>query len=112
MKILIDEAKRINSELAGNRRYLHRHPELSLSLPVTKKYVIQKLREYGYEPKEYGESGVVVTVGGKEGKVFLLRGDMDALPIQEETGLPYASEHEGCCLLYTSSSKRSRLNAK
>ncbi|MEW4411599.1 M20 family metallopeptidase [Clostridium sp. AN503] len=96
MKILIDEAKRINSELAGNRRYLHRHPELSLSLPVTKKYVIQKLREYGYEPKEYGESGVVVTVGGKEGKVFLLRGDMDALPIQEETGLPYASEHEGC----------------
>lgn len=96
MNILIEEAKKINRELAENRRYLHRHPELSLSLPVTKKYVIQKLKEYGYEPKEYGESGVVAIAGKKEGKVFLLRADMDALPIQEETGLPYASEHEGC----------------
>ena len=96
MKVLIDEAKKINSELIENRRYLHRHPELSLSLPVTKQYVMKKLMEYGYEPKEYGESGVVAVAGGKEGKVFLLRADMDALPIQEETGLAYASENEGC----------------
>lgn len=97
MKNLIEEAKKINEELVENRRYLHRHPELSLTLPVTKSYVMEKLKEYGYEPKEYGESGVVAIAGGRrEGKVFLLRGDMDALPIQEETGLPYASENDGC----------------
>ena len=97
MKSLMEEAKQINEELVENRRYLHRHPELSLTLPVTKAYVMEKLKEYGYEPIEYGESGVAVIAGGKkEGKVFLLRGDMDALPIQEETGLPYASENAGC----------------
>lgn len=96
MKVLLDEAKKINSELVENRRYLHRHPELSMSLPVTKAYVIQKLKEYGYEPQEYGESGVVAIAGKKEGKVFLLRADMDALPIREEADIPCASEHEGC----------------
>ena len=66
MKVLIDEAKKINSELIENRRYLHRHPELSLSLPVTKQYVMKKLMEYGYEPKEYGESGVVTITSRKQ----------------------------------------------
>ncbi|HBA63550.1 MAG TPA: amidohydrolase, partial [Lachnospiraceae bacterium] len=47
--------------------------------------------------KEYGDSGVVVlAVGQKPGEVFLLRADMDALPLQEETGLPFASKNEGC----------------
>ena len=97
MKQILEEAKSINKELAENRRYLHQHPELSLELPNTKKFVMEKLKEYGYSPLEYGESGVVAIAGGKkEGKVFLMRGDMDALPIQEETGLPYASENDGC----------------
>lgn len=97
MKSLMAEAKELNDEIIANRRYFHRHPELELTLPVTKKYVIDKLKEYGYEPKEIGESGVTALAGGKkEGKVFLLRADMDALPIQEETGLPFASENPGC----------------
>lgn len=97
MKNLIVEAKQMNEELVKNRRYLHQHPELAMALPNTKRYVMDRLREYGYEPREYGESGISVLAGGKRpGKVILLRGDMDALPIQEETGLPYASENEGC----------------
>lgn len=97
MNKILEEAKVMNQELMENRRYLHRYPELSLALPKTKQFVMEKLKEYGYCPLEYGQSGVVAVAGGKkEGKVFLLRGDMDALPIREETELAYASEHEGC----------------
>ena len=51
---------------------------------------------FGYQPLEYGESGVAVLAGGKKpGKVFLIRADMDALPIEEESGVPYASRIKG-----------------
>ena len=50
----------------------------------------------GYEPKDCGKAGVIALAGGKKpGKTILLRGDMDALPIQEESGVDYASEVPG-----------------
>lgn len=92
-----EEAKEIKEELIRHRRYLHENPEIGLHLPNTKAYVIEQLKRYGYEPEEYGDSGIVALAGGKRpGKGFLMRADMDALPIQEETGAPYASKKDGC----------------
>ena len=61
---------------------------------MTRAFVFEKLREMGYEPQDVGRAGITCTIG-RGAPVFLLRGDMDALPMQEETGLPFASEN-GC----------------
>ncbi len=79
-------------ELSELRRELHRNPEVGLKLPRTTALVMQRLRSFGYEPQEICESGIVATVGSGA-PVILLRADMDALPICEQTGLPFASEN-------------------
>ena len=61
-----------------------------MNLPHTKKYVWNKLTEYGYNPEKCGEMGIVCTVGNGD-KAFLLRCDMDALPIEEESDLSFRS---------------------
>ncbi len=85
-----DEAMRMEDELIANRRYLHEHAEVGLSLPNTRAYVEEKLKEYGIEPKHCGEG--VAGLIGHGGKVLLLRADMDALAMPEESGLPFASK--------------------
>ncbi|MBN3525058.1 amidohydrolase [Paenibacillus apiarius] len=92
---MLDERK---DEIIAIRRYLHAHPELSFKEEQTAKYI----RDF-YEGKdvmldtEVGNGhGIIVTIqGGKPGKTIALRADFDALPIQEETGLPFASENPG-----------------
>ena len=82
-------------ELIAHRRYLHQNPELGLDLPLTSAYVKERLTEMGYEPVDCGQSGVLATVGGKNpGKTFLIRGDMDALPVKEEVDWDYKSTNE------------------
>ena len=87
-------ALELKEELIGYRRYLHQNPELSFDLPKTTAFVMEKLREFGYEPQRIGRAGITCTVG-QGGKTILLRGDMDALPMREETDLPFASQN-GC----------------
>ncbi|MFP3986286.1 amidohydrolase [Streptomyces sp. E11-3] len=71
---------------------LHAHPELSFQEVRTAGAVAARLREQGWEVTEgVGGTGVVGVLTGGEGPVVLLRADMDALPVREETGLPYAS---------------------
>ncbi|MGX7203483.1 amidohydrolase [Enterococcus plantarum] len=86
-------ADSLEEELIHIRRHLHQNPEIGMELPNTVAFVKEKLTEYGYEPEACGESGVTVVAGKKSGKTFLLRGDMDALPIQELTDLPFKSEN-------------------
>ncbi|MFD5078822.1 amidohydrolase [Streptomyces sp. NPDC058371] len=77
-------------------RDLHRHPELSLSEHRTAAGLAERLRTAGYETAEgVGGTGVVGMLRNGDGPTVLLRADMDALPVTEETGLPYASEHDG-----------------
>ncbi|MGL6105403.1 M20 metallopeptidase family protein [Romboutsia sp.] len=96
MKSFIQGAKEIEDYLVEIRRHLHRHPELESDLPKTTKYVKEKLTEIGCKPEEICKSGIVATIGGnKPGKTILLRADMDALPMQEESGLEYTSQHLG-----------------
>ncbi len=80
------------------RRHLHRHPELSFQEKETSAFVAARLREMGYEPQVgvgggYGVKAVLR--GARPGKTIALRADMDALPITEETGLPFASTVDG-----------------
>lgn len=82
----------LQGELVAIRRHLHQNPEVGMELPATKKFVWDKLVEYGYEPQACGSMGITCTVGQGE-KVFLLRGDMDALPLVEDTDLPFRSEN-------------------
>lgn len=91
----LQDARALSEELIKWRRDLHRHPELSFDLTYTKAYVKERLAEMGCEPVDCGKSGVVVVLGKGGGKTVLIRGDMDALPVQEEADVPYRSEHDG-----------------
>ncbi|AIQ67555.1 hydrolase [Paenibacillus graminis] len=87
----------LNETVIGIRRHLHRHPELSNEEFETTQYIITLLEQAGITIIDYGlTTGVIAEIGGlQEGPVVALRADIDALPIQEETGLPYASLHPG-----------------
>ncbi|MFF7751990.1 amidohydrolase [Streptomyces sp. NPDC007971] len=77
-------------------RDLHRHPELSLHEHRTAGKLAARLAEAGFETAEgIGGTGVAGVLRNGDGPTVLLRADMDALPVGEETGLPYASEADG-----------------
>lgn len=84
------------SEIMQIRRKLHQEPELKFAEYKTSKLVIDTLRSFGITSIEIvAVTGVVATIdSGKPGKVVALRADLDALPIHEETGLDYQSQHE------------------
>jgi len=71
---------------------IHAYPELSFQETKTAALVASKLKEFGYEVvEEIGRTGVVGILRNGEGQTVLARADMDALPMRENTGLPYAS---------------------
>jgi amidohydrolase len=79
-----------------DRRALHQIPEESLAEIKTAAYLEKKLLELGYEPKRILETGVYVYMPGTSGnKTYAFRADMDALPLLEESDIPYASKHKG-----------------
>ena len=89
----LKRSEELFEETVENRRHLHQMPELGLELPETTAFIMEKLTEIGYDPKPCG-GGVVACVGKTGGKTVLLRGDVDALPMKEESGLPFASQRE------------------
>lgn len=94
VKVLAAEYK---AEIIAHRRHLHMHPELSFEEEITGKYIAQYLSDLGV-PYTTGwvEHGVVATITGKQdGPTIALRGDIDALPIQESNDVPYRSIKEG-----------------
>ena len=83
-------------ELLLLRRHLHRHPELSGHEQQTAALVAGELRRWGWQVREgVGRTGVVAELGPADGPLVALRCDMDALPIEERTGLDYASSRQG-----------------
>ncbi|MEU6373669.1 amidohydrolase [Streptomyces sp. NPDC046909] len=84
------------TDLEDFYRDLHRHPELSGREHRTAARLAERLKEAGYDTVEgVGGTGVASVLRNGDGPVVLLRADMDALPVREETGLPYASEADG-----------------
>ncbi|SNS89649.1 hippurate hydrolase [Geodermatophilus pulveris] len=94
---LREDARALQGELVELRHRLHRRPEVGLHLPRTQETVLAALDGLDLEVST-GTSTTSVTAvlrGGRPGPAVLLRGDMDALPVQEETGLDYSSEVDG-----------------
>lgn len=87
----------LEEEMIALRQHIHAYPELSFEEFATADLVAGKLSEWGYEVhRGLGGTGVVGMLRqGSGGKMIGLRADMDALPIIEQTGLPYSSRHEG-----------------
>jgi amidohydrolase len=83
--------------MVGIRRHLHEHPEISFQERETGRFLASELRALGLPVRHpVGGTGVLATVKGDQpGKTVALRADMDALPVQEETGLSFASRVPG-----------------
>ena len=93
-KTLLQEAEKEQNRILSNRRALHQMAETGFDLKETLPFVKQELADMGLQPMDCGRAGVTALVGGKKpGKVFLLRADMDALPIQEEADVEFASKN-------------------
>lgn len=85
----IKEAKEIENEILANQRFLHQNAEVGFELQKTTEYVKNRLEEIGCQAMPCGKNGLVSLIGKGEGKTFLLRADMDALPIKEEADVEY-----------------------
>jgi hippurate hydrolase len=94
---LLDDAKGLLPELVALRRAIHSEPELGLELPKTRAKLLERLEALPLEIETHARtSGVVATLrGARPGRSILLRADMDALPMPEDTGLPFASKTPG-----------------
>jgi amidohydrolase len=90
-------AKDVNKDVIAWRHDIHQHPELGNMEFRTSELIAQKLESFGLDVRRgVGKTGVVgILKGQMEGPVVALRADMDALPVKEETGLPYASQAKG-----------------
>lgn len=93
MNEILKRAKEIENELISIRRTIHKNPEIGFELDNTLKLVADTLCSYGYSPKNVGKAGITAVAGNGKGKTILLRADMDALPMKENTGLSFASNN-------------------
>lgn len=94
---LLDDARALGPELVALRRALHQVPEIGLDLPQTQAMVLAALDGLGLEITTGTALSSVVAVlrGARPGPAVLLRGDMDALPVTEDSGEPVRSAHDG-----------------
>lgn len=82
-----------DAELMNVYKHLHANPELSMMEFETAKYLASHLKDLGFEvTEEFGKTGVVAVMKNGPGKTVMVRADMDALPVKEMTGLPFASK--------------------
>lgn len=88
---ILKRAKEMQADLMTWRRNLHRQAERGFALDKTTALVKSELQKMGYQPKDCGRAGVVAEIG--EGELFLLRADMDALPIREHSGEKFACKN-------------------
>ncbi len=90
------EIKKIEKEIINWRRDFHRYPELGFQEKRTSKVIGELLSSFGLSPKmNVGKTGVVADLNFGNGPTIALRADMDALPMQETSGLGFASENDG-----------------
>ena len=96
---LLEKIEQNKEDLLNIRHQIHRHPETAFEEIETTKLIKKVLDDAGIENHPNGDStGVIGLIhGAKEGPVLAIRADIDALPIKENTGLPFSSEISGKC---------------
>ena len=91
-----DDVRALQADMVALRRELHQHPELAYAETRTAGRVAEILQAAGLDVRTgVGGTGVIASVRGGRGPAVLLRADMDALPIQEESKAPYVSREPG-----------------
>lgn len=96
MQKIFARIEELYDELVALRRDFHRHPELGFEEHRTAGVIEQYLKDLGLKPFRLTKTGVVALIEGQSpGPVLMLRADMDALPVEEETDVPYRSENPG-----------------
>lgn len=90
-------AAELSEEIAAHRHYLHQHAELSFQEKETTAYLVEQLTKLGIPVQSFEDyTGCIATIQGSQpGKTVLLRADIDALPIQENSGVEFESTHPG-----------------
>lgn len=84
------------SDLENDYKYLHQWPELGFEETKTSAYILKRLAEFGIEGKQIAYTGIIADIhGSREGKIVAIRADMDALPVEERSEVPYASKNAG-----------------
>lgn len=94
---MIDGIKRLQDEMVGWRRDLHAHPELGFEESRTSTFIQERLQSFAVDDiQTFTGTGVIAVIHGRDGHGAIgLRADIDALPIPEESGMPYASTNPG-----------------
>src|SRR5262252_6463400 len=94
---ILRDARAVLEDTIQLRRRIHRQPEIGLTIPRTQAAVLEALGGLGLDVRTGQRTTSVIARldGGKPGPTVLLRADMDALPMPEDTGLPFASEVDG-----------------
>lgn len=93
---MLNKAYLLKEQLIEWRRFFHQYPEPALAEFKTAEYISQVLKDLNIPFERIGSTGIIGFLEGREKKnVLALRADMDALPIREETGLPFASKNDG-----------------
>lgn len=96
MQDLLERIEELYDELVSLRRDFHQHPELGFEEHRTAGVIEQYLRDLGLDPQRITRTGVVALIEGQSpGPVLMLRADMDALPMEEETEVDYRSQNPG-----------------
>lgn len=95
----LKEAQNISAQIVAWRRFYHQHPELSFQEKETSRSIASQLSQLGFQNVHIGTAnqavGVIADLSNASGSCVALRADIDALPIHEETGLPFASMNPG-----------------
>ena len=96
MPNILDKSKGIEDYIVSFRREMHENPELSGQEVRTQARIIEELEKLGVEYRKAGRTSIIAWIkGDKPGKIVMLRGDIDALPVLEESGVEFASTQEG-----------------
>lgn len=89
----MQDSREILEQMKKDRHYLHENAECGFHTPLTSKYIINSLEKMGYTPRVIGKGGIIAETKNKGAKYTLLRADMDALPMREETDLKFRAKN-------------------
>lgn len=93
---ILDYANQNTSIIKAYRQTIHRFAEIGFNTEKTAEFIKKALESFNIEYRKCGKNGIVASIGKKESPSVLLRADMDALPIKEESGLPFSAQNGNC----------------